>query len=59
MGSVSMADPYLGQLYRSFAAQHHGFADEAPLLNVRAIHERAAAKWLNLAILAEGPLTSR
>lgn len=35
-----------GDLYRSYAAQEQAFADEADLVNVRAIHERAAARWL-------------
>lgn len=49
----------LGQLYREHAAQEQTYADEARLGNVRALHERAAKRWVELADLADRPGASK
>ncbi len=51
-----MGDPTLGKIYRSYAAQEQAYANEARSPAVRTLHERAAAKWLERAAVAEGKL---
>ena len=49
----------LAQLYREHAAIERSYADEARLPNVRALHERSAARWITLAEQAEAPAILR
>lgn len=42
-------------LYRSNAAQQQALAAKALLPNVRALHERAVVRWLELADQADAP----
>lgn len=43
----------MSAVYRVNAARERAFADESQLDHIRAMHERACAKWLELADRAE------
>lgn len=44
-----MTMPPLADVYRSHAEKEHAFAAVVTLPNVRAIHEKSAERWLQLA----------
>lgn len=48
-----MADQTLAEYYRTNAEQERQYATEATMANTRAMHTRAAGRWLEMAERAE------
>lgn len=48
-----MADQTLAEYYRANAEQERRYATEATMANTRAMHTRAAERWLEMAERAE------
>lgn len=48
-----MTDRTMAEVYRSYAAVEQGYAEDASLPNVKAIHTSAARRWIVLAERSE------